>query len=218
MKVGTDGVLLGTWADLSSAKRILDVGSGCGVIALICAQRSSAAITGIELDEQAALQAGENVNDSPWKERVRIRNISFQNFAAETGDPFDVIVSNPPFFENAKKAAGESRNLARHADTLPFKDLISCCSKLLSDDGFFFCILPISEAESFPLRARTAGLYLTHKTVVLPREESSAKRVLLGFSKSEKKVKESMLAIFRKGSEFHTDEFKNLTKDFYLNF
>lgn len=218
MKVGTDGVLLGAWADVARAGTILDIGAGSGLVALICAQRSNAAITAVEIDESAARQAAENAEASPWNDRIRVIHSSLAEFAASSAQRFDAIVSNPPYFENSYKAKGDRRNLARHADTLPLDELVRYASSLLSDEGSFSCVLPAQEETAFKERARRAGLFLKRKTLVLPREEAEPKRVLFEFSKRQCSAAISTLAILKKGSNEATEEYRDLTKDFYLNF
>ena len=218
MKVGTDGVLLGAWADIARAGTILDIGAGSGLVALICAQRSQAIITAVEIDESAAKQAAENAADSPWKGRIRIVHSSLEDFAASTNQRFGAIVSNPPYFENSYKAKGERRNLARHADTLPLDELVRHASSLLAVDGSFSCVLPSPEEAAFEKRARSAGLFLKRKTLVLPREGAEAKRVLFEFGKHPGDSSVSSIAILKKGSNEATDEYRELTKEFYLNF
>lgn len=218
MKVGTDGVLLAAWADLAGAETILDAGTGCGVIALICAQRSGARITAVEIDADAAAQAAENAAASPWSARISVVHSSLQEFAARTDARFDRIITNPPYFENQYKAAGARRSLARHTDTLPLDELCTCAARLLDAGGLFQCMLPVTEADAMPERAAGAGLHCVRKTLVLPRESSSPKRVLLGFAKSPRECVVDELAILRRDSDEPTDAYRTLTGELYLNF
>ena len=134
MKVGTDGVLLGAWADSENATNILDIGTGTGLIALMLAQRNlKANITAIEIDEQASLQASENFNNSPWEIRLSIKNLKLQDFVVE--EKFDLIVSNPPFFNNTFQANSSERNIARQTETLSFNELLKNTASLLSENG-----------------------------------------------------------------------------------
>src|SRR5664279_1596216 len=130
MKVGTDGVLMGAWADVSAAEKILDIGTGCGLIALMAAQRSNANITAIDIDEDATLQSKENFLSSPWHERIEAIHATVQQFQPDF--LFDLIICNSPFFKNALKTPYHERNLARHNDTLPFDSLVSSVNRLLS--------------------------------------------------------------------------------------
>ena len=149
MKVGTDGVLLGAWAE--GGKRILDIGTGTGLIALMMAQRFPAStIDAIEIDSDAASQAVDNVKLSSFSNIVHVMNGSFQDFASSMpSKQYDSIVSNPPFFNNSLKNPDEARMLARHTDTLSFRDLFHGVEKLLMDDGVFSAIIPATEKTSF---------------------------------------------------------------------
>ena len=138
MKVGTDGVLLGAWA--SGGTRILDIGCGTGLIALMMAQRFPAAqVVGIDIDEEACGQARENVTASPFGDRIDVAHCRLQDYS---GEEFDAIVSNPPFFLNSLKNPDSKRAMARHADTLPFRDLWQGVKRLLSENGIFSVVLP----------------------------------------------------------------------------
>ena len=218
MKVGTDGVLLGAWADVTRAKTILDIGAGSGLVALICAQRSTAMITAVEIDDSAAQQAVENAADSPWKNRINVVHTSLEKFAESSDQRFDSIVSNPPYFENSYKAKGVRRNLARHADMLPLGNLVRHAAALLTDTGSFSCILPAEEEFAFEERAAKEGLYLSRKTLVLPREGAEPKRVLFEFRKRPCEPEISSIAILKRESNEAAGEYRYLTKDFYLNF
>lgn len=138
MKVGTDGVLLGAWADVEQARRVLDIGTGTGLIALMAAQRSQAEVCGVEVDEEAAGQACENADASPWKDRIRIICKPVQAYADGAG--FDVIVSNPPYFQEQTFCPDSQRNGARHTDGLSFEELLEAVSRLLTAEEFLCCI------------------------------------------------------------------------------
>ena len=216
MKVGTDGVLLGSWTDVSGIQSILDIGTGTGLIALMLAQRSPATICGIEIDENAALQAIENVNNSPWRERIKIEATSLQVFVKNTGCRFDLIVSNPPYFNKSLKNPDIQRSVARHADSLSQEDLITAACALLSDAGRLSVILPAAEGAEFILRAESSRLYCSKKTKVIPRIGASEKRLLLEFSRTKEVCREDSLLIERERHDY-SDEFRGLTKDYYLD-
>ncbi len=215
MKVGTDGVLLGAWADVSGVQSILDIGTGTGLIALMLAQRSSAAISGIEIDEEATAQAIENVRNSPWQERINIENVSLQAFMKNTGYSFDLIVSNPPYFNKSLKNPDDRRSVARHTDSLSRQDLIAAAVALLSGTGRLAVILPTAEGLEFILQAETNGLYCSKKTKVIPRPGAMEKRLLLEFSRTKRICLEDSLLIEIE-RHCYSEEFRRLTDAYYL--
>jgi tRNA1Val (adenine37-N6)-methyltransferase len=227
MKVNTDGVLLGAWTDVRGAARILDVGTGTGVIALMLAQRTKTAlIDAVEIDRNSAMQAAENVAHSPWPERVRVFALSFVNYAAKTAERYDLVVSNPPYFVDALLPGTEQRLLSRHAESLPYEDLIAGVHTLLTDNGRFSLILPYAEANIFIAKAAVAGLYCTHKTNVCSVRGKPVKRVLMLIERKPAPVREETICIYMPHSDTqskdtadnYSPEYSALTKDFYLYF
>ncbi|MCY1722688.1 methyltransferase [Prolixibacteraceae bacterium Z1-6] len=218
MKVGTDGVLLGAWADVEKCDKILDVGTGTGLIALMLAQRSTAQITAIEIEENAAAEAKSNVADSDWSNRIDVQNASFQEFAKNSVLKYDLIVSNPPFFSNNLKASNAPRNLARHNDSLSFLELITNALNLFDTNGRLAVILPVEPAEEFNKLACKNGLYLLRRTEVSPSVAKAVNRVLMEFTKKKTACKAACLPVYSKDGSDYSVEFKTLTKDFYLRF
>ena len=218
MKVGTDAVLLGAWADAANAKNILDVGTGTGIIALMMAQRSVAQITAVEIEKQAAGEAAENAQHSPWSNRISVKNISFQDFTENTNQKYDCIVSNPPFFCNNIKSADKNLALARHNDLLSLTDLADGASKLLSDEGKLSLILPVESASKFIKLANQLKFHNIRQTEVRHTFENKAHRFLLEFSKSFSGLNKTALNIYNETGRDYTPEYKNLTRDFYLKF
>lgn len=216
MKVGTDGVLLGAWAELESASTILDVGTGTGLLALMVAQRNSQAmVDAVEIEPDAAAQAMENVANSPWSDRVKVYNTSIFHFS-----PFykyDCILCNPPFFTNSTKASYVERTLARHSDTLPHKALIETVLKLLTEEGRFYIILPPEEADIFIKCAEERQLYLAKLTYVLPNPGKKAKRYLMKFTCMEDMPVETNELIIELARHQYSADYIRLTKAFYLN-
>jgi len=215
MKVGIDGVLLGVWTEIGTAKRILDVGTGTGLIALMLAQRSCSDIIAIDIDAPAVLQARENVRNSPWSERVEVCESSLQDFTSSSR-PFDLIVSNPPYFVNSMKSPSESRATARHADTLTHAELIENAIKHLSPQGRLSIILPVNEGLECVRFAQDSGLYCSKQVMVYPKPDVAAKRILLEFSLLKADTKISELTIETEERHHYSPEFSELAKDFYL--
>src|SRR5688572_25791334 len=137
MKVGTDAVLLGAWVSVDQAQSILDIGTGNGTIALMLAQRSSevASIEAVEIEATDALQAEENFKNSPWHAKIELHHTSIQNFFPQK--KYDLIVSNPPYFNNSHRPPNERRHQARHTITLPYHELIDATVRLLNNGGKF---------------------------------------------------------------------------------
>lgn len=218
MKVGTDGVLLGAWVNTGDAEKILDVGTGTGVIALMMAQRSNAEITGIEIENNAALEAEANAENSIWGDRIKIYNVSLQEFTKKNKAVFDLIVCNPPFFINSKKSSDPGLSIAKHNDLLSLNDLAGFSEGLLKPDGRLAVILPAKEAGQFIEIAASENLYLYRMTEVKPINYKKTNRLLMEMSRTKQEPEKSYLIVHNNnGSEF-TDEYKALTKEFYLHF
>ena len=219
MKVGTDGVLLGAWAKMDgSERRILDIGTGTGLIALMAAQRClSAGIDAVEIDETAACQAKENIKRSPWPHRIEVYPVPVQDFIREDTMPYDHILANPPFFVDSLKAPDDLRTAARHADTLTFEDLVSSVSSMLAPAGLFSVIYPVVEAGLFQEVAEKKGLFCTRKTRVRGAPGKPFKRILMEFSRQEKPEPDNELTIELTRHRY-SPEYRELTKDFYLRF
>jgi len=218
MKVGTDGVLLGAWVCVSGTAKILDVGTGTGVIALMMAQRSEADIYAVEMDDESFKEACYNMEQSPWKERFHPVHSTFQEFCASTNEKFDLVISNPPFFENVSKAADPRRSNARHTDLLSYEELIDGCHRILNDSGRIAVIIPAPRAGQFIALAKRYNLYNSRKTSVKPKGSKPVNRYLLEFSAKQTGPVMDELVIETHAFHSFTQEYKNLTQDFYLNF
>lgn len=214
MKVGTDGVLLGAWADLENARRVLDIGTGTGLIALMLAQRcSGASITGIDIDADAVSQAKENVWASPWKDRIGVCLQDVCSYADE--GLFDVIVSNPPYFVDSLKCPDGQRTIARHTDTLDAGRLLGKASELLFPEGRFSLILPADQIGELVRMAEEKGLYPSRLTWVITRPGLSPKRALVEFRKERRDCLEDELLVELE-RHVYSEDYIALTKDFYL--
>ena len=214
MKVGTDGVLLGAWTDVSHSCHLLDIGTGTGLIALMLAQRCpQSTITAIDIDAEAVEQAIENVQSSPWADRVEV---SLQDICTFTSNQFfDTIVSNPPYFIDSLKCPDNQRNTARHTDTLDAERLLESVARLLSNDGCFSIILPAEQTDLLIQTAYNQGLYPSRKTAVITRPGLPPKRVLMEFQKNKKALQTDEL-IIELERHVYSEEYITLTKEFYL--
>lgn len=213
MKVGTDGVLLGAWTTAENPKRILDIGSGTGLIGLLLAQRFPyAEITGIEIDKNAWMETEFNFAESPFSNRCKAVYSSLQNF--KTDEKFDLIVSNPPFFK-LTHSENSSRNIARQQLSLNFEDLLNYSEKLLHAKGNCAFILPFEAEEKFTHIAESVDLFPTKITRVKGNESAEYKRSLLLFSREKSTVFRNDL-IVETARNVYTDDYIQLTKEFYL--
>ena len=218
MKVGTDGVLLGAWVNVQYEKKILDIGTGTGLIALMMAQRTSAQIIGIEIEKNAAEEAAHNCAMSDWKDRLSVQNISFQEFAEKNNEKFDLIISNPPFFANDQKSKHKNMAIAKHNDLLPMPDLISGCRKLISEEGKLAVISPVIAAKKLIELANETGLFLIRLTEIFPTPQKESNRCLMEFRTKKQTLHKNTLTIFEELSGNFSLPYKELTKEFYLNF
>ncbi len=217
MKVGTDGVLLGAWCPIDNNPfSILDIGAGTGILSLILAQRSNAfQIDAIEIDEDAYEQCVENFESSPWGDKLFCFHAGLDEFMEEPEDEYDLIISNPPFYTEDYKTENEQRDLARFSDALPFEDLVKAANLLLSENGIFAVIFPFKEEEKFITLAKDFELYPFKITRVKGTQTTEIKRSLLAFSKTQKQTLIDEL-IIETARHQYTEEYIDLTKDFYL--
>ena len=244
MKVGTDGVLLGAWCPLGEFRgsgvqkfrsegvpsehlnseasehftKVLDIGTGSGLIALMLAQRMpEAKITAIDIDCGAVEQANYNFQQSPWTERLDCQQTALQDLAGE--GIYDLIVSNPPYFQDSLKNPDSLRAMARHTDTLSYDELLAHSARLLTHNGTLALVLPIEAEQSIIALAQTHNLYPTHITHVYPKPGKAAKRLLIAFSllpiaNSPSPIANSLT--LESETSPRSQEYKELTKEFYL--
>lgn len=224
MKVGTDGVLLGALVSLSGSERsVLDVGTGTGLIALMIAQRSSnqTTIEGVEIEQAAAYEAAQNAKNSPWSNRLSIENVDFQSFAAsktERDQLYDLVVSNPPYFNGSYKSQIVERTAARHSELLNSDDLISGVVSVLNPDGGrFAAIFPYQNAAIFIAKAASSGLFCNRIMEIYSKPSSGIKRIMAEFSFSKRLLVSEKLTILDSSGDY-SDQFRALTREFYLKF
>lgn len=215
MKVGTDGVLLGAWSDVTNACRILDIGTGTGLVALMLAQRSVAHITALEIDKEAVSQAKENICSSPWKERIHVEHQDFRDYTPET--KFDLIVSNPPYFVDSLVCPGEQRTMARHNSSLGYHDLLEGVARMLTTDGKFCVIIPSDAVEDMVDIAKHVSLYPSKRMDIITSPGKSSKRALIEFVLNSDRVCEISQLLIEEKRHQYSPEYILLTRDYYLN-
>ena len=216
MKVGTDGTLLGAWAAAPSGQcRILDIGTGTGLIALMMAQRfPEAEVTGIDIDEDAVTQAVENVSLSPFSERVRIYRQDIVNFTDIIG--FDAIVSNPPYFVDSLACPDDQRTIARHAVSLTYEQLMHQVYRLLKDEGRFSVVVPSDCRAKIEAAACLEGFFTTRVCLIKTTPRKQPKRQLIEFQKhpvSELDISEGVIEV---SPNVRSEWYQQLTKEFYI--
>jgi len=219
MKIGTDGVLLGSWVALTEVYSILDVGTGTGLIALMMAQRSDAElIDALEIEDGAYEEAVFNFENSPWGDRLFCYHADFQEFVSEIDEPYDLIISNPPFYTSSNPSEDRARFLAREEASLPFYQLLSGSYQLLNEQGVLALILPADVDDRIQKIAGAIGLKLKRKCLIRGNEKAEVKRIMYEFVKTNKvleTIHESL--IIEIDRHYYTDGYKNLVKDFYLD-
>ena len=217
MKIGTDGVLLGAWADVAEARSILDVGTGTGLVAIMCAQRNAMAqVHGIDIVEDAVVEARDNMARTAWSERLSAEHADLRTYYLDVR--YDHIVSNPPFFLTTLHSPDAVRAMARHADTLTYDDLVGAAERLLNPGGRLSVVLPTDCAQQFR-RVAFERVWLTRVTDVVTREGEAPKRTMMEFRLSDTPLmpRAASLTIQAKDGSY-TEDYRRLTEQFYLNF
>lgn len=215
LKVGTDAVLLGAWCDVNGAERLLDIGTGSGVIALMLAQRTQATahIDAVEINPSDASQAKTNILNSPWPGKVNVWEGPVQTFTS--GLLYDHIVCNPPYFSGSLLPPDPDRSSARHDTHLTLSALLDAVERLLHPQGAFSLILPALSATEFVKACASRSLFMVRNTQFLPRMGKPAARSLLSFTRTQGTVNESNLVLYENGNE-PSDDYRRLTGSFYL--
>lgn len=216
MKIGTDGVLLGAWADIEGDSRILDVGTGTGLIALMLAQRNASAdIVGVDISHEAIEEARDNFLNSPWAKRLSVTEGDVCSF--ESNEKFDHIVSNPPYFVDSLHSPDALRTMARHTSSLQFEDLVASAVRLLRPGGRLSVILPTECAMQFRFVA-FGRLWLRRQLNVVTKAGDTPRRTLMEFCLSDKPLMPSVATLtMRHRDSSYTEEYRRLTEDFYIS-
>ena len=216
MKINTDSVLIGAWAEAEKAKSILDIGTGTGIIALMLAQRSRATIDAIDIDKDACMQAIDNFARSKWKSRLKVVAAPLQEFSPP--QKYDIVVSNPPYFPCPSSHKEKKGAQAKYTHKLSFSELADGVVRLLSEKGKFFVIFPIHEGAYFTNEAEKRKLFLTDyiwvKTI---HNKKFPKRILMRFEFTQRPIDDDKILVIQ-NDKGYTDEYKKLTRDYYMKF
>ncbi|MDR2424377.1 MAG: tRNA (adenine(22)-N(1))-methyltransferase TrmK [Prevotellaceae bacterium] len=215
MKVGTDSVVFGSCLTVcGNESRILDVGTGTGLLALMAAQRfTSAQIVAVEIDPSACEQARQNVENSKWGNRISVVHCDVRQYA--DAEQFDLIIANPPYFSNSLKSPNPKKNFARHDDFLSLHNLIDCVVKLLSETGRFALIIPAERAANFAELAGDKALFPLRKINICPTTDKPSSRVIFEFSRLAANCMETTLILGTASGEY-SDQYRRLTKDYIM--
>ena len=216
MKVGTDGTLLGAWAAAPQAPgRILDIGTGTGLIALMMAQRfPEALVTAIDIDEMAVSQAAENVAASPFADRISVVAADVQTF--RTAEKFDSIVCNPPFFEDSLTCPDPQRTEARHTVTLGYRQLMESVFRLLKDDGLFSVIIPTDCRARLESEAHLRGFFISRVCSIQTTPRKAPKRYMIEMTKQPVNEVDTTNGVLESSPQIRSDWYHELTKEFYI--
>ena len=218
-KVGTDSVLLGAWADVSVTGTVLDIGTGTGLLVLMLAQRCRASITGIEIDEPSYRQAAENAALSPWSGRINIRHTSLQDYMLSADKTFDLIICNPPYFKDSMKSGNIAKDMARHDTGLSLEELINGVTTLMAPRGRFCLVLPSERYEDIIILCDHNELFLSRELAVKPTVSLPPGRHLLEFRRTGPgQIDRKEIAIERSARHDYTDDYREMTGEYYLAF
>jgi tRNA1Val (adenine37-N6)-methyltransferase len=216
MKVNTDAVLLGSWCDADNSKMVLDIGTGCGIIALMIAQRSNARVDAIEIDPKSIKEARENFLASAWGDRLNAIPQSLQQYAPMASNRYDLIVCNPPFFQNSLTSPKEDKTIAKHDILLTLEELIAGVSSMLADSGIFSLVLPPVQTKKFVKLANLSGFYVKRQLMIRPKHSKPVNRVLTEFVRNRSANPELGEISLRNEDNTFSAEHDNLTEGFYL--
>ncbi len=216
MKVGTDALLLGIWTDVKSANHILDVGSGCGILALLMASRSEAFVDAIELDEASYLEAKNNFVNSSFANRLEAIHENFNTFSIGRNKKYQLIISNPPFFINDMRSAEKTRSIARHGDSLNYQELCKGVVQLLDKNGYFSIVLPYDESKIFIDIAKKTRLYINRQMIIFPKRGSQPNRVNLELSSTNTNEIISEKFVIREENGQFTEQYIHFFKDYLI--
>ncbi len=217
MKVTSDACIFGAYIPIENAVQILDIGTGTGLLALMAAQRSNAKIIAVEINREAALQAEQNINASPWHERILVKHTSIKEYSATHSNQFDTIIANPPFYSKQKPSKQASKKMAWHNENLTHIDLANTVDALLNKNGIFCVLQPMTECQTLEAICREKFLFPMIKTVLKPFEHSLPNRIITVYTRSNTSPAKKQELIIYRSHQIYTDTLHRLLEPFSLN-
>jgi tRNA1Val (adenine37-N6)-methyltransferase len=218
MKIGTDGILIGAWVNISKKFKGLDIGSGTGIITIMLCQRNlNLELDSIELSQSAVMDAKINIENCNWSNRIKLFHQDLKDFHPDSN--YDLIVSNPPYFKKSLQPSNSDRSKARHQNDLKLEDILKFSKQHLTKDGSLNIILPFEQKKEAIEFAKKHGLNAVRECAVYPKPNKAPHRILIEFSRTENKqmIKES-LVIEEAGRHNYSEDYKKLTREFYTIF
>ncbi len=216
MKVGTDAVLLGIWTELTGVKSVLEVGAGCGILSLLLASRELVSVDAVEKDKESFEEASENFAKSSFSDRLRISHSDFNDFVLSSNKRYDLIISNPPFFINDLQSKNPKKSLARHTQSLSYKQLVNGARTLLNPDGKIAVVLPYQESRFFLKTAQDAGFFVEKKMLIFPVLGREPNRINLLLSSNPVDEQTEKFTIRDEDGKF-TSQYVDFVKNYYLS-
>ena len=217
MKIGTDAILLGRWVEVNGDDEVLDIGTGCGLLPLMLAQKGIKSADAVEIDQDSYEEAAQNFSNSAWKSRLFAINDDIKRYAESCTKKYDLVVSNPPFFFGDNIPEKEKKGLARHTNTLSYNDLLVSVKKLLKPDGRFALVLPARESLTFLKDAENQGFFLKKEMKIVPIEGKEPNRINMQLVVNQVDKVESETFVLRHPDHSFTKEYKEFLKDYYLD-
>ena len=217
MKIGTDAILLARWVDVSDNDEVLDIGTGCGLIPLMLAQKGIKSVDAVEIDSDSYEEAAQNFSNSAWKSQISAIHADVKDYAIQSLKKYDLIVSNPPFFFGDNIPEKAKKGLARHTNTLSYNDLLLSVRRLLKPTGRFALVLPARESKAFLKDAENQGFYLEKELFIVPIEGKEPNRINMQLVVNQVDSIKSETFVLRYPDHSFTKEYKEFLKDYYLN-
>ena len=217
MKIGTDAIILGRWVEVSEDDDVLDIGTGCGLLPLMLAQKGIKSADAVEIDRDSFEEAAQNFRNSAWNSQLLAINEDVKEYSNHCAKKYDLIVSNPPFYFGDNIPEKEKKGLARHTNTLSYKDLLVSVKKLIKPNGRFVLVLPAIESKTFLKEAENQGFYLEKEMKIVPIEGKEPNRINMQLVVNQVDSIKSETFILRNPDHSFTKDYKEFLKDYYLN-